>query len=154
MRSIIILRVQCIYSVHRTCKWNSIWTKLFINVLLCQIIQYPKLRGPVLCGNAPSENSDGGCGYCTIVCNRILISENAGLLLSFGWSFLKSSILFYICKPTVDSSKVCKSVHHHAIKIHHQIDASVSQVYYPDVYLQLNMFRASSRPSSGTQQLQ
>jgi len=27
-------------------------------------------------------------------------------------------------------------------------------VYYPDVYLQLNMFPASSRPSSGTQQLQ
>ena len=27
-------------------------------------------------------------------------------------------------------------------------------VYYPDVYLQLNMFRASSRPSSGAQQLQ
>jgi hypothetical protein len=24
-------------------------------------------------------------------------------------------------------------------------------VYYPDVYLQLNMFRASSRPSSGAQ---
>jgi hypothetical protein len=27
-------------------------------------------------------------------------------------------------------------------------------VYYPDVYLQLNMFQASSRPSSGTQWLQ
>jgi hypothetical protein len=30
----------------------------------------------------------------------------------------------------------------------------MSPVYYPDVYLQLNMFRASSRPSSGAQQLQ
>jgi len=29
-----------------------------------------------------------------------------------------------------------------------------SPIYYPDFYLQLNMFRASSRPSSGTQQLQ
>ena len=28
------------------------------------------------------------------------------------------------------------------------------QVYYPDVYLQLNMFRAFSRPSSGVQWLQ
>jgi hypothetical protein len=27
-------------------------------------------------------------------------------------------------------------------------------VYYPDVYLQLNMFRAFSRPSSGAQLLQ
>jgi len=27
-------------------------------------------------------------------------------------------------------------------------------VYYPDVYLQLNMFRAFSRPSSGAQWLQ
>ena len=64
-------------------------------------------------------------------------------------------------KPTVSSTKfhivkfkVCKTVHHHTIQINHQLDATVSPVYYPDVYLQLNMFRASSRPSSGTQQLQ
>ena len=35
-----------------------------------------------------------------------------------------------------------------------QLDATVSQVYYPDVYFQLNMFQASSHPSSGAQQLQ
>jgi hypothetical protein len=35
-----------------------------------------------------------------------------------------------------------------------QLDATVSTVYYSDVYLQLNMFQASSRPSSGAQQLQ
>jgi len=40
------------------------------------------------------------------------------------------------------------------IKINHQPDATVFSVYYPDVYLQLNMFRASSRPSSGAQRLQ
>ena len=40
-----------------------------------------------------------------------------------------------------------------SIQINHQLDATVSPVYYPDVYLQLNMFRASSNPSSGTQQL-
>jgi len=50
--------------------------------------------------------------------------------------------------------KVCKSVHHHSIQINQQLDATVSQVYYPDVYLQLNMFRTSSRPSSGAQRLQ
>ena len=45
-------------------------------------------------------------------------------------------------------------MHHHTIQINHQLDATISPVYYLDVYLQLNMFRASSRPSSGAQQLQ
>ena len=50
--------------------------------------------------------------------------------------------------------KVCKSVHHHTIQINHQLDATISTVYCLDVYLQLNMFRASSHLSSGAQQLQ
>jgi hypothetical protein len=41
-----------------------------------------------------------------------------------------------------------------SIQINYQLDATISSVYYPDVYLQLNMFRASSRPSSGAQQMQ
>jgi hypothetical protein len=45
-------------------------------------------------------------------------------------------------------------MHHHTIQINYQLNAKISPVYYPDVYLQLNMFRASSRPSSGAQQLQ
>jgi hypothetical protein len=45
-------------------------------------------------------------------------------------------------------------MHNQTLQINHQLDATVSPVYYPDVYLQLNMFRASSRPSSGAQQLQ
>jgi hypothetical protein len=39
-------------------------------------------------------------------------------------------------------------------QINHQLDANISPVYYLDVYLQHNMFRASSRPSSGAQKLQ
>jgi hypothetical protein len=35
-------------------------------------------------------------------------------------------------------------------QINHQPGANFP-VYYPDVYLQLNMFRAFSRPSSGAQ---
>jgi hypothetical protein len=35
----------------------------------------------------------------------------------------------------------------------HQLDATISPVYYRDVYLQLNIFRASSRPSTGAQQM-
>jgi len=34
-------------------------------------------------------------------------------------------------------------VQHHTIQINHQLDATISPVYYPDVYLQLNMFQAS-----------
>jgi hypothetical protein len=49
--------------------------------------------------------------------------------------------------------KFWKSVHHHTIQINHQLDATVSPVYYFDVYLQLNMLRSSSRPSPGAQQL-
>jgi len=40
---------------------------------------------------------------------------------------------------------------HHTIQINHQLDATVSPVYYLDVYLQLIMFRESSHPSSGSQ---
>ena len=42
-------------------------------------------------------------------------------------------------------------MHRHTIQINHQLDATTSPVYYPDVYLQLNMFQASSRPSSEAQ---
>jgi hypothetical protein len=47
--------------------------------------------------------------------------------------------------------KVCKSVHHRTIQINHQPDATIFSVYYPDICLQLNMFRAFSRLSSGAQ---
>jgi hypothetical protein len=39
------------------------------------------------------------------------------------------------------------------IQISYQLDAPISPFYYPDVYLQLNMFRAFSCPSSRAQQL-
>jgi len=45
-------------------------------------------------------------------------------------------------------------MHHHTLQIIHQLDATISPVYYPDIYLQLNMFQASSCPSSGAQELQ
>jgi hypothetical protein len=47
--------------------------------------------------------------------------------------------------------KVQKKLRDIFIQINHQLDATVSPVYYPDVYLQFNMFRASSSPSSGAQ---
>jgi len=50
--------------------------------------------------------------------------------------------------------KVCKSVHHHTIQINQPTRRKNFSSLLLDVYVQLNMFRASSRPSSGAQQLQ
>jgi len=45
--------------------------------------------------------------------------------------------------------KVCKSMHHHTIPINQPTRCNNFSSLLPDVYVQLNMFRASSRPSSG-----
>jgi hypothetical protein len=76
-------------------------------------------------------------------------------VLSKAVCFLLILLSFVVNPNTMYSKfKVCKSVHHHTIQINHQPDATISPVYYSGVYLQLNMFRASSRPSSGAQKLQ
>jgi hypothetical protein len=53
----------------------------------------------------------------------------------------------------ITSLKV-ESLHQHTIQINHQLDATVFPVLLLDIYLQLNIFRAFSRPSSGAQQMQ
>ena len=50
--------------------------------------------------------------------------------------------------------KVCKSVHHHTFQINQPTRCNSFSSLLLDVYVQLNMFRRSSRPSSGAQQLQ
>ena len=50
--------------------------------------------------------------------------------------------------------KVCKSVHHQTIQINQPTRCNNFSSFLLDVYLQLNTFRASSRPSSGAQHLQ
>ena len=50
--------------------------------------------------------------------------------------------------------KVCKSVHHHTVQINQQTRCNSFSSLLLDIYVQLNMFRTSSRPSSGAQQLQ
>jgi hypothetical protein len=47
-----------------------------------------------------------------------------------------------------------KSVHHHTFQINQPTRCNDISSLLLDVYLQLNMFRASSRSSSGAQQLQ
>jgi len=50
--------------------------------------------------------------------------------------------------------KFGSSVHHHTIQINQPTRCNNFPSLLLDVYVQLNMFRASSRPSSGGQQLQ
>jgi hypothetical protein len=50
--------------------------------------------------------------------------------------------------------KVCNFVHHHTIQINQPTRCNNFFSLLLDVYLQLNMFWTSSRPSSGAQQLQ
>jgi len=45
-------------------------------------------------------------------------------------------------------------VHHHKIQINQQIRCNNLSSLLLDVYVQLNVFRASSHPSSGAQQMQ
>jgi hypothetical protein len=68
---------------------------------------------------------------------------------------------FWLCLSCVVSSqelvtvigfKVCESMHHHTIQINQPTRCNNSSGI--DVYAQLNMFRASSHPSPGAQQLQ
>ena len=58
-------------------------------------------------------------------------------------------IHYHFCK-----FKVCKSVHHHTFQINQPTRCNNFSSLLLDVYVQLNMFRASSRLSSGAQQLQ
>jgi hypothetical protein len=50
--------------------------------------------------------------------------------------------------------QVCKSVQHHTNQINHPTRCNNASSLLLDVYVQLNMFRALSRPSSGAQQMQ
>ena len=54
----------------------------------------------------------------------------------------------------LDKFKVCKSVHHHTVQINLPTRCNNLSILLLDVYLQLNMFWASSRPLSRAQQLQ
>jgi hypothetical protein len=60
----------------------------------------------------------------------------------------------FVLEMLVLNFKVCKSMHHHTIQINQATRCKIFSSLLFDVYVQLNMFRASSRPSSGAQQLQ
>jgi len=58
------------------------------------------------------------------------------------------------CGKEVCFFKVCKSMHQHTFQINQPTRCNSFLSLLLDVYMQLNMFQLSSRPSSGTQQLQ
>jgi len=58
-----------------------------------------------------------------------------------------------MCEP-LTMFQVSKSVHHHTIHMNQPTRCNNFSSLLLDVYVQLNMFWASSRPSSGAQQLQ
>src|SRR5215475_4164021 len=57
-------------------------------------------------------------------------------------------------KVFIRKFKVCKSVRHHTIQINQPTRCNNFSSLLLEVYVQLNMFRASSRPSSGAPRLQ
>ena len=71
--------------------------------------------------------------------------------------FRKEKFVVSACEMTLYhlfKFKVCKSMHHHKIQINQPTRCNSLSSLLLDVYVQFNMFRASSRPSSGAQQLQ
>jgi len=86
-----------------------------------------------------------------------VLHDNIKLLFqipnTFGRKEIISNLTNFFGHP-VTKFKVCKSVHHHAIQINQPTRCNNLSSLLLDVYVQLNVFRASSRPSSGTQQLQ
>jgi hypothetical protein len=76
-----------------------------------------------------------------------------------GVSLKKESItnfrfFFNIRNALMEFEKLMKSVHHHTIQINQPTRCNDFSSLLLGVYLQLNMFRSSSRPLSGAQQLQ
>jgi hypothetical protein len=64
-----------------------------------------------------------------------------------------SQELFSICEMKY-MFQVCKSVHHYTVSVNQPTRCNNFSSLLLNVYVQLNMFRASSLPSSGAQQLQ
>jgi hypothetical protein len=81
-------------------------------------------------------------------------------LLTFVYHFTRFCEAIRIARHDTETiarnlkRKICKSVHHHTVQLNQPTRCNNFSSLLLDVYVQLNMFRASSRPSSGAQQLQ
>jgi len=72
----------------------------------------------------------------------------------FTWKIVKNSTANVEETSSNVVFKACKSVNHHTVQINQPTRCNNFSSLLLDVYLQLNVFRASSRPLSGAQQLQ
>jgi hypothetical protein len=120
----------------------TLYSKEDISCLSCAVTHFIKddikfISGRTVTHYTGSETNgrttQGTYAIKNILYRRILISSRKKLLFKF---------------------KTCKFVHHHTIQINQITRCKNLSSLLLDVYVQLNMFRASSRPSSGAQQLQ
>jgi len=82
-----------------------------------------------------------------------------------GFRFCRKVMLFSYISLLTKKDAMCRAGHNRKARLNVEFNQIVLvlsfnlvllycnsfTVYYPDVYLQFNMFRAFSRPSSGTQ---
>ena len=105
--------------------------------------------------------------HCYVYMNCIVIfyvfAQNCNKLTAVCIRHFKCPYNFTVCKSSyslqviiqfASHHTVCKSVHHHTVQINQPTTCNNFSSLLFEVHLQLNMFRGSSRPSSGAQQLQ
>ena len=76
------------------------------------------------------------------------------LLMAHHWCTGTLKYTVHVFSKVFLTFKVWKSVHHHTIQINQPTRCNNFSSLLLDVYVQLNMFRASLHPSSGAQQMQ
>jgi hypothetical protein len=104
--------------------------------------------------------------HCYTLDMRVLTLNQPGCHLNFS-TWIMKNVLFELKRITFWNKlhfeenetfwitfKVCKSVHHRTFQINQPNWCNSFSSLLLDVYVQLNMFWKSSRPSSGAQQLQ
>jgi hypothetical protein len=113
--------------------------------------------------NGPHSSSSRCCSYRKDKRAKSGNLRKVGFFFGNRVSLVRKvlSLLTFCCKVIAMVAfvnravfKVCKSVHHHTIQINQPTRCNNFSSLLLDIYLQLNMFRASSRPSLGAQQLQ
>jgi hypothetical protein len=127
---------------------------------LREILNY--LLDPHYCPSARSRHSSimQNVQVCVITRNRWFDYEMDRFCVVWRWQYFEKYTLYNIFKLVFNKVskygqfKVCKSVLHHTIQINQPTRCNNFSRLLLDVHVQLNMFRASSRPSSGAQQLQ
>jgi len=113
--------------------------------------------------NGPHSSSSRCCSYRKDKRAKFGNLPKVGFFFGSRVSLVRKvlSLLTFCCKIIAMVAfvnravfKFCKSVHHHTIQINQPTRCKNFSSLLLDIYVQLNMFRAFSRPSLGAQQLQ